>query len=177
LNSFKAYAAQLNKAILMSFLLRIIIDKRDVESGNVAPTINKLKALCSSKSIAKQHMGKVDISFQGYDDIQTELWDIKEVRNFVSALNENFTHWLFFLSQKTAGLHAILFCLLPVKRKGMAQYVDPEDINKLCQQQWWQGFNEMSEFTGLSLDPKQEEEFGMLAFEYLLTGPSVGPSH
>ena len=100
----------------MAKLISILINRSDVESQNIQPILLQLNHFASSAELAKSSFESVDVVFGGYDDDPRELWEIEEVRAFVSSLNNAFTHWVYILNKETSGLQAILFCLLPVQK-------------------------------------------------------------
>jgi hypothetical protein len=65
----------------------------------------------TSPTVAKQFQNTVDISFDGYNDSQRELWEIEAVREYVRALDSEFPYWLFLLSPSSPGFECITLCL------------------------------------------------------------------
>lgn len=90
----------------------IIISKEEILSGNVAGTVTLLKRLIETPNIARQHMEKLDIAVDGYNNDQRELFEIHEVREYLLKLNRQFPYWLFFLSKHYLGLQLFAWCVL-----------------------------------------------------------------
>lgn len=114
-------------------------------------------------------MERVDIAFYGYDDDPRELFEIQEVRQYVSDLDVKFPFWLFFLSKKHLGLQCLLWCNLPpyLTPEGRAD-IFPRRIGELLTKRWFPAMNHVCNFAGYS-----EEQVELLtdrAIEYINNG-------
>lgn len=154
-------------------LVFIEILRKDVESGNVTPTLEMLNAFKSSANAAKSYMGQLELVFCGYDHDSRYLWEIPEIRDFVSKLNSEFKHWLFFLRTDTLGLMIFTYCLLKPTAIVNGWKVEEMDIERLLKDEWWNGFNQMSELSGLSRNAKREKDVGMTAAGYLFANSFI----
>lgn len=148
-------------------LVFVEIERKDVESGNVTPTLKMLNEFKASANTAKAYMGQLELVFCGYDHDSRNVWEIPEIRDFVSKLNNDFKHWLFFLRNDTLGLITVAFCLLKPTVIVNGWKVEEMDIERLLKDEWWAGFNEMSELTGLSRNAEREKDIGLTAAGYL----------
>lgn len=133
-----------------------------------------LHSLMTTPEIAARYCEAVDVSFHGYEGTTAELWEITEVRDFVVALDEQFSYWLYFSSRRTSSLQAILLCLLPphLSAAGKAK-VYPGAIQDLMLRRWIPALNAMADFTGTS-----EAECNAItdrAAAYVRQGPIVSP--
>ena len=61
----------------------MVVSRQEVENKDIEPALSVLSRLITSPDIAREYMGKVDISFDGYNDNKEELFEIPEVRNYV----------------------------------------------------------------------------------------------
>jgi hypothetical protein len=75
--------------------LIVIVGRDEVESGLPSTTLACLEGLVASPTRALSLCECVDIAFHGYDDDGRELWEIPDVRRFVSALDDRFPFWLY----------------------------------------------------------------------------------
>ena len=62
---------------------------------------------------ARANLEGLDIAFDGYDHGSREIFEIPEVRDFVSRLDVEFPFWLFFMIKRLLLLQAITLCLMP----------------------------------------------------------------
>ncbi len=136
----------------------IVVSKQEVDSCDIEPALSLLKQLYGSPRIAKQFQERVDIAFDGYNEHPSELFEIQEVREFVSKLDGHFPFWFFFMSKYHLGLQCILYCFLPPFLKEEARNrIFPERINQLLSNRWYPALAQICEFVGMS-----EEEFEQL---------------
>jgi hypothetical protein len=118
-------------------LLSIVVLKNDVLSKNTRPTVSILQSLLSSPDNALKWHERVDISFEGYDGVPQELFEIQEVREFVKILDDVFPYWLFFLSKADFGLQCIILCFLPPFLTDDAKArIFPERVGSLLEKRW-----------------------------------------
>lgn len=93
----------------------ITISKKEVLDNDLFKPLQILEQLASNMAFLQYFRERVDIAFDGYNDTTQELWEIPEIRKFVSDLDSQFPYWLYFLSKKRSGLFAIIKCfLLPI---------------------------------------------------------------
>lgn len=149
--------------------LVIVISRAEVEAMNTSAALAALRKLTESPDIAKDFVERVDIAFHGYDHISQELFEIKEVRNFVHQLDEQFPFWLYFLSKRHLGLQCLLLCSLPPFLTDDARSkIFPEQIDKLLTSRWFPAMNHICEYTGFS--ERQNEQLTNRALAYITTG-------
>jgi len=139
--------------------LVIVVSRAEVEAMDTSAALTVLKRLLESPDTARAFVERVDIAFHGYDHVKEELFEIPEVRKFVSELDQQFPFWLFFLSKRYLGLQCLLFCFLPPFLTEAAQSrIFPERINQLLTNRWGPAMGQMCEYVGFS-----ETQFNRLA--------------
>jgi hypothetical protein len=149
--------------------LHIIVTKQDVLARNTQPTIDSLLSLLQSPETALKWRERVDISFDGYNESQWELFEIPEVRDFVYHLDESFPYWLFFLSKAHFGLQCIMLCFLPPFLTPEAQAnTFPDRIRKLFEDRWGPAMCYVCEFTGMT--GQQVDQMTDRFIEYIKAG-------
>jgi hypothetical protein len=160
--------------------LYVVASKEQVESGNPNQPLTSLRRLLAHPKTAAKFCNNVDIAFHGYDLDPRELWEIPEVRRFVSKLDAEFPYWLYFLSKKHSGLQCVAFCLLPTSKIGAGMVcVSPQEISKLLISRWFPAMNQICSFAGF----KQHEVDALTdrVTDYFLKGPenldAYAPSH
>lgn len=95
--------------------LYITSSKSNVEKQDTRDIINNLDLLLNHKH-KREYCERVDIGISGYESDARELCEIKEVRTWVSTIDEHFPYWFFFLSKLHRGLTFITFSLCNYKR-------------------------------------------------------------
>lgn len=150
--------------------VNIIVSKDEVLSGNTSSVLNALRSLIASPEAAMRWREKVDFAIDGYNNVQHELFEIQEVREFVVSIDKDFPFWLFFLSKHTLGLQCIAHCFLPpfLKPEARAQ-IFPERLNDLLSNRWFPAMNQVCDWVELS--EEEIEAMSNRAVEYLLMGP------
>jgi hypothetical protein len=78
--------------------LQVVVDRADVESGNVEPILTVLRHLLVSPETVRAFMDRVHLTFAGYDEDPRELHQIQDVRAYVSKLDEHFPFWFYFIN-------------------------------------------------------------------------------
>lgn len=101
--------------------LVLTIPRMNVMNQNITEEIEWLQGLIKTPEIAKYFQGKIHIVFDGFQNTKDELWEIKEVKDFVAKLDSEFPYWLYFLGDKT--LLYIIQCLLKDYRNDLDNYL------------------------------------------------------
>lgn len=150
----------------------LVISREEVESSDTTRVLEFLTQFTKDPELARAYREQVDISFFGYDDIDVELCEIPQVREFVHSLDARFPYWLFLLSKGGLGLQCILYCfLLPsLTDKGKAEH-HPKQLEQLLVNRWFPAMNAISEFAGLS--EGEIEDLTNRAIRYFTEGPWV----
>jgi len=150
-------------------IVTIVITKEEILSGNNARVLEALTGLFASKEKAMEWKERIDIAFDGYNDVQWELFEIPEVRSFVEGLDQKFPYWLFFLSKYTLGLQCITYCMLPpfLTEEGRAK-VFPKMIASLLTNRWFPAMNQLCEWGGLS--DAEIQKMSEQSASYLING-------
>ena len=151
----------------------VIVVARDEVEGRVAPTsVESLKSCLSTPERARSFFERLDIAFHGYDDDTRELFEIPEVRNFVSRLDDQFPFWLFFLTKEGLGLQCIMLCLMtPYLTDEAKRTVLPERLNELLSKRWFPAMNQICMVAGFS--ERQIEDLSDAVGSYFVNGPQT----
>ena len=94
--------------------LGVVVDRTDVESGNVSPAVKRLSRVLADRETVERFRGRVYVAFYGYSNDPRELYEIPEVRRFCARLDEQFPYWFYFLSADGETLRVIASCLCSV---------------------------------------------------------------
>ena len=114
--------------------LSVVVDRKDVERCDPGPVLQVLGRLLQDRQTVERFRGRVEVAFYGYDDDPRELYEIQQVRGFVSELDKKFPFWLYFLNLSSGTLVLVLLCLcqyslgpnrmLIPDKIGMAKFLD-----------------------------------------------------
>jgi hypothetical protein len=99
-------------------LMHIVIDRADVEAGDIQPVLHVLNTLVTDRATIREHEGRVIVSFHGYDSDPRAIQFIPEIRRFLELLTQAFPYWLHFLPKQGPLLETLMFCLVPVRPAG-----------------------------------------------------------
>ena len=94
--------------------LRVVVDRSEVEVQDVSGTALKLARVLADRQSVERYRGNVDLAFFGYSKDPRELYEIPEVRQFCSKLDDAFPYWFYFLSTDRVTLLVIACCLCSV---------------------------------------------------------------
>ncbi len=149
--------------------LMIVISRKQVEAGDINSILNILNRLIESPEMAMAHMEKVDIAFDGYNEISEELFEIPEVREFIHRLDEKFPYWLFFLSKDMLGLQCLMFCFLqPFLTDEAKARIHPQKLSELLLNRWGPALEHIAQFAGL--DEEQVKTIALRSSFYFQKG-------
>ena len=101
----------------------IAITRKQIEAGNIAPALRLLTMLRSNLDSLLLFEKKIDINITGYENDKRDLWDIKEVRNYMELLDRKFPFWFHFLRQAgDSSLPFLTLCLVDYRKKNRFEY-------------------------------------------------------
>jgi hypothetical protein len=92
--------------------LVIVVTRQEVESLDITGLEYAAISPCVASDV-KNHFGKIDLAFHGYDDDSRELFENPDVRNSVFKLDDAFPYWFYFLSKNDRGLQGLILCFMP----------------------------------------------------------------
>ena len=131
--------------------LNITISKESVLNNDFTEPMSILRQLISSKSVIEYFRERVDISFDGYDNAREELYEITEVRNYVSGLDNLFPYWLYFLTKNGGGLLVIIKCfLLPFLKPEAEQKINGKKLQDYLENRGFLAMNHLCELANIS---------------------------
>ena len=96
--------------------LNVVISREEVASIDTSSTVNTLSRVLVDRETVQRFRGRIEISFDGFDDDAREVYEIPEVRRFCVDLDKLFPYWFYFLSTDNETLKMIAFCLVPVTK-------------------------------------------------------------
>lgn len=151
--------------------IHFIIDRPELISGETSRPREFFDRLRLTKELAYHCQGKIEISFYGYDNDPRELYEIKEVRDYVPNLCNAIPELLFFIrtQQPTSALKVLALCQANVSfpygrstrmvtRK--VEFTTKEVADFLMHM--WPGLNEMTEWLGMSIEENKAISFNVI---------------
>jgi hypothetical protein len=131
--------------------LMLVIPHREVEAGDVGPTLSVLTELVRSRRTARAFMERVALAFDGYNDTTQELFEIPQVREFVQSLDGRFPYWLYFLDKTTSSFDALWRCYMPPFLSPEAQKRElPARIGPMLENWWIPAMDTVCEFVEMT---------------------------
>lgn len=94
--------------VLENDLINVAVSRNEVENLDLERMSRIFKTFEKCKKKAKQ---KMLLTFDGYDHLPDEIYEIKEIRIFVNKLFNIFPHMFYFLSNIDANNRLVLACL------------------------------------------------------------------
>ena len=98
--------------------LGVAVSRSDVENGDTSATLGTLSGLLDTDATVRRFRGRVNVSFDGFNDDPREIYEIPEIRRFCAELDARFPYWLYFLSTEDSSLKMMTFCLCRVEKQG-----------------------------------------------------------
>ena len=98
--------------------LGVTVSRRDVENRDTATTLGTLSSLLDTDATVRRFRGRINVSFDGFNDDPREIYEISEIRRFCAELDARFPYWLYFLSTEDSSLKMMAFCLCRVEKQG-----------------------------------------------------------
>jgi hypothetical protein len=113
--------------LLKSVQLFFVVGKKEILNLDYSPLSNAFNKLARNKELLYTHQEKIDIWIHGYDDDPRELFEIKEVRDWIGNSVFKIPGLAFFLVNKERAvfLKLILYCKVELNIiKGSEHYVN-----------------------------------------------------
>jgi len=90
-----------------------VVGIQEVKAKDLARATEFRRRLTSTKELALHCQGKINVSFDGYDDDPRELFEIDEVKEYVALLAESIPELFFFARthKPATTLVLFMFCL------------------------------------------------------------------
>ena len=119
------------------------VSRKQAENCNIDDQLNTLSFFLKDREYVIKGRGKIAISFSGYDDDPRELYEIPEVRKYVSALDTAFPYLFYFCFLSYPTIRVFTMCTCKVKKVPGGETLDQNDfqnflvyhfryLNELC---------------------------------------------
>jgi hypothetical protein len=87
-----------------------MISRREVEQGDLASVLARLKVFLATREDAWLYRGQMTLVVDGYNDDPRELVDIPQVRTLLRNLEAEWPYWGFFFNQVDDSIKLLLSC-------------------------------------------------------------------
>ncbi|CQR56248.1 hypothetical protein [Paenibacillus riograndensis] len=105
------------------------VSREDVEKGRLENYLREFK-----KYEKKRLRGKVTLIFNGYELDRREIYQIREITNWVDRLLKNIPYLFYFLSRENYSMRIAFFCLAEVVgRSGVEVSITKEQGRRLIE--------------------------------------------
>ena len=98
--------------------LGVVVSRSDVEKNDISATLSTLSSLLNDNATVRRFQGRVNVSFDGFNEDRREIYEIPEIRRFCAKLDRHFPYWLYFLPTADSSLKMMTFCLCRVEKQG-----------------------------------------------------------
>lgn len=106
-----------------SVMVVLDISRREIESGNISSTLDRLLVLSDTREAAYLYRESLLFQVGGYDNDPRELPEIPAVRAFFAKLADEWPHWLWFLHRDIGAVPLLMALLCQVKiHRGNGRY-------------------------------------------------------
>jgi len=170
LKELESYWA-LNEMIVNSSAIFYMFDELDVRGQDVSRPREFFDRLRSTRELAYECQGKVEFSFAGYDEDSRELYEIDEVREYVTLLDAALPELFFFARTEMPTYTLITFALCQTKiawvsgrsTRTVTRKVsfDTDKVAAFCYRHW-PGLNEMTEWLGMTMEENKRITFDVV---------------
>ena len=88
----------------------LLISRREVEAGDLASVLSRLKVFRATRADAWLYRGQMTLVVDGYNNDARELVDIAEVRTLLRKFEAAWPFWAFFFNQVDDSIKLLLSC-------------------------------------------------------------------
>ena len=96
-------------------VITVLVTRAEVEGLMVDSIVERLTLLSGNPEYARKFADAVMFCFQGYDEDAREIYEIPEIRRYLSAVDKAWPYWIHFLNLEEGTWATLLCCLLDVE--------------------------------------------------------------
>ena len=89
----------------------LLISRREVEAGDLASVLSRLKPFLATREDAWLYRGQMALVIDGYNNDSRELVDIPEGRALLRGLESSWPQWAYFFNQVDDSIKLLLSCV------------------------------------------------------------------
>jgi hypothetical protein len=170
---------ELNSRIKESSIIFYHVDRNDIRARDVNNFSSFMNRLSATSGLLKHMEGKLEIFTSAYDADPRELWEIKQMIEWVSAIDKLNVPWFFFCYKDFPNFWLKLYfaCLCDARREGISENgkkirlsMNPKKVSKLLNKNFVR-LNGLCERIGVSESDLRRISFAAVKVCGLPTGP------
>lgn len=96
-------------------LVVLDITREEIEACNIASVLERLHILTDTELNARRFKENLIFQVSGYDEDPRNLPEIREVRTYFERLNQEWPHWIWFLTRGMGSIALLLALLCTIK--------------------------------------------------------------
>jgi len=104
------------------------VSRKQTEDCNIDDQLNNLRLFLKDRENVIKGREKIAISFGGYDNDPRELYEITEVRKYVSTLDGAFPYLFYFCSLSYPTIRVFAMCTCKVTKVAGGVVLDQKDL-------------------------------------------------
>ena len=109
----------------------LLISRREVEAGDLASVLSRLKPFLVTREDAWRYRGQMALVVDGYNNDPRELVDIPEVRTLLRQFEAEWPYWAYFFNQVDDSIKLLLSCVAGRRFLGRgAVEMDPDLVSE-----------------------------------------------
>lgn len=117
-------------------VLILMISRENIESCNIASTMERLHVLTDTHDSAHRFRDSLIFQVLGYDHDRRGLAEIPEVRAYFARLAHEWPHWLWFLHREVGmiALFMSLLCRVHIQHRGNqmgTEFMDRHELSNV----------------------------------------------
>lgn len=147
-----------NKLLKDQERIVFVVDKSDIEKKNYSQLIMAFARLEVNDELILNLKGKVDVWIHGYDEDKRELYEIKEVKEWLTTVFKKINSWTYFLAMDKSSqfLKLLFICHAKIKRitLGKIEYETSYSANFISE--LFTGLNEFCYKHNISMSTNME---------------------
>lgn len=125
-------------------IIHVPISREDIEKRDFEFIKSVLNDLLGTRENVLKFLGRCEFSIFGYDDDSRELFEIKEVCEYLKVLDLEYPYWLVLQSPHGSWLRALYFCLGGAKLEGAGKIGISHSENTSLIKRWYNGLNKVT---------------------------------
>lgn len=138
-------------------MLDVYITLEDILEQDITTPLKILFTLLDNERFAIYFRERVNIHFTGFNNMNKELWEIPDVRNFIFKLDEEFPYWFYFLSKKNNSLFIIFQSyMIPFLSSQMNYELNRPNLREHFVNKWVPALYEICEYADISEDESRQ---------------------
>ena len=140
----------------------LLISRREVEAGDLASVLSRLKVFLATREDAWLYRGQMTLVVDGYNNDPRELVDIPAVRTLLRGLESSWPQWAYFFNQVDDSIKLLLSCVAGSRFLGRGAVEMDAELVAAALGRAFGGMNMVFERFGFPEDELEEMSNGLV---------------